>query len=49
MALQLFDPEQVLILREDTKNLLELCREAGHELPDAWQRFQQISEATQSE
>lgn len=48
MALQLFDPEQILSLHTDATSLLEACREAGHELPDAWQRLQQISEATQS-
>lgn len=45
-ALQLFDPEQIVSLHTDAQSLLEACREAGNELPDAWQRLQQISAAT---
>ncbi len=47
MALQLFDPEQILSLHTDAKSLLESCREAGYELPDAWQRLQQITESVE--
>ena len=46
MTLQLFDPEQILSLQADAQSLLEICREAGNELPDAWQRLQQISDAS---
>lgn len=45
LALQLLDTEQLLYLHANAKALLEACRQEGHELPEAWQRLQQIAES----
>lgn len=41
-ALQLFDAEQLDLIVKDSKILLEELRINGHEIPHAWERFQQI-------
>lgn len=44
-ALQLFSPEQLDALCMDAQALLERLREEGHEIPHAWERFQQMKNA----
>ena len=44
-ALQLFSPEQLDLIVKDAQALLERLRKEGHEIPHAWERFQQIKEA----
>lgn len=44
-ALQLFSPEQLDLIVKDAKVLLERLRKEGHEIPHAWERFQQIKQA----
>lgn len=44
-ALQLFSAEQLNLIVNDAQNLLEDLREEGHEIPHAWERFQQIKQA----
>lgn len=44
-ALQLFSPEQLQHIVQDAQNLLHRLREEGHEIPMAWERFQQIKQA----
>lgn len=44
-ALQLFDAEQLSIIYQQATNLLSQLRTQGHELPEAWQRLQQIKNA----
>ena len=44
-ALQLFSPEQLDLIVKDAQALLERLRKEGHEIPYAWERFQQIKEA----
>lgn len=41
-ALQLFSSEQLALITKDAQALLEKLREDGHEIPYAWERFQQI-------
>lgn len=41
-ALQLFSAEQLQLIVKDAQSLLEDLREHGHEIPLAWERFQQI-------
>lgn len=41
-ALQLFNAEQLAIIVKDAQILLEDLRQGGHEIPHAWERFQQI-------
>jgi len=41
-ALQLFSSEQLDLVCKDAKSLLEKLRKDGHEIPHAWERFQQI-------
>lgn len=41
-ALQLFSAEQLDLVVKDAQALLESLREDGHEIPHAWERFQQI-------
>lgn len=41
-ALQLFSTEQLELIVKDAQALLESLREDGHEIPHAWERFQQI-------
>ena len=41
-ALQLFSPEQLNLIVKDAQALLERLRKDGHEIPHAWERFQQI-------
>lgn len=41
-ALQLFSSEQLDEVCKDAKILLEELRKEGHEIPHAWERFQQI-------
>jgi len=44
-ALQLFSSEQLAFIVNDAQVLLEKLREDGHEIPLAWERFQQIKHA----
>lgn len=44
-ALQLFSAEQLDLIVKDAQALLEGLRKDGHEIPHAWERFQQIKEA----
>jgi len=44
-ALQLFSSEQLDALCKDAQALLERLREEGHEIPPAWERFQQMKNA----
>ena len=41
-ALQLFSPEQLDLICKNAQSLLEELRKEGHEIPHAWERFQQI-------
>ena len=47
-ALQLFSAEQLDLVVKDAQALLESLREDGHEIPHAWERFQQIKLALMS-
>lgn len=47
-ALQLFSAEQLNLIVIDAQKLLEGLREEGHEIPHAWERFQQIKLALAS-
>ena len=47
-ALQLFSPEQIDFIYNEAQALLEQLREEGHEIPHAWERFQQIKQALDS-
>lgn len=44
-ALQLFSSEQLALITKDAQALLEKLRIDGHEIPHAWERFQQIKNA----
>ena len=44
-ALQLFSAEQLDLIVKDAQALLERLRIEGHEIPHAWERFQQIKQA----
>lgn len=44
-ALQLFSSEQLNLVVKDAQTLLENLRKDGHEIPHAWERFQQIKQA----
>lgn len=44
-ALQLFTAEQLDLVVKDAQTLLENLRKDGHEIPHAWERFQQIKHA----
>jgi hypothetical protein len=44
-ALQLFSAEQLNLIVKDSQTLLENLRKDGHEIPHAWERFQQIKQA----
>ena len=44
-ALQLFNAEQLTLIVKDAQTLLENLRKDGHEIPHAWERFQQIKQA----
>lgn len=44
-ALQLFSHEQLELIVKDAQALLEELRTEGHEIPHAWERFQQIKQA----
>jgi len=44
-ALQLFSPEQLDLIVKDAQTLLDNLRKDGHEIPHAWERFQQIKQA----
>lgn len=44
-ALQLFSTEQIKLITKDAQTLLEKLRQDGHEIPYAWERFQQIKQA----
>ncbi|MFK5913522.1 MAG: hypothetical protein QM484_04035 [Woeseiaceae bacterium] len=44
-ALQLFNAEQLSLIVADAKKLLDNLRQEGHEIPLAWERFQQIKQA----
>ncbi|MCW8900142.1 MAG: hypothetical protein OQK75_08145 [Gammaproteobacteria bacterium] len=44
-ALQLFSAEQLDLIVKDAQKLLEHVRNEGHEIPHAWERFQQIKHA----
>ena len=44
-ALQLFSTEQLNLIVRDAQSLLEDLRQDGHEIPHAWERFQQIKQA----
>lgn len=45
-ALQLFSAEQLDIIVKDSQALLEKLRKDGYEIPHAWERFQQIKQAS---
>lgn len=47
-ALQLFSAEQLGLIIKDAQALLESLRKDGHEIPHAWERFQQIKLALNS-
>lgn len=47
-ALQLFSAEQLELIVKDAQTLLEKLRSEGHEIPHAWERFQQIKHALNS-
>ena len=47
-ALQLFSAEQLDLIVKDAQALLEKLRKEGHEIPHAWERFQQIKQALNS-
>lgn len=47
-ALQLFSAEQLELIVKDAQTLLEKLRSEGHEIPHAWERFQQIKQALNS-
>lgn len=47
-ALQLFSAEQLELISKDAQTLLERLRSEGHEIPHAWERFQQIKTALNS-
>ena len=44
-ALQLFNIQQLELIAKDAQTLLEDLRKDGHEIPHAWERFQQIKQA----
>lgn len=44
-ALQLFNLQQLEHIYKDAKLLLEKLRGDGHEIPEAWQRFNQVKAA----
>lgn len=44
-ALQLFSEEQLELIIKDAQALLDRLRKEGHEIPLAWERFQQIKQA----
>jgi len=44
-ALQLFNVQQLELIVKDAQTLLEDLRKDGHEIPHAWERFQQIKQA----
>jgi hypothetical protein len=43
-ALQLFSAEQLDLIVKDAQTLLEKLRKEGHEIPHAWERFQQMKQ-----
>ncbi len=47
-ALQLFTAEQLEVIVHDAQKILESLRKDGHEIPHAWERFQQIKNALKS-
>lgn len=47
-ALQLFSEEQLSLVIKDAQSLLERLRKDGHEIPHAWERFQQMKNALSS-
>jgi len=47
-ALQLFSIEQLNLIAQDAQTLLEKLRQDGHEIPYAWERFQQIKQAVKT-
>ena len=47
-ALQLFTAEQLELVVKDAQALLEALRKDGHEIPHAWERFQQIKYALEA-
>ena len=47
-ALQLFTAEQLELVVKDAQALLEALRKDGHEIPHAWERFQQIKHALEA-
>ena len=47
-ALQLFNAEQLALIVKDAQSLLENLRQDGHEIPHAWERFQQIKLALEA-
>ena len=47
-ALQLFSTEQLTLIVKDAQALLEDLRKDGHEIPHAWERFNQIKLALKS-
>ncbi len=47
-ALQLFTAEQLEVIVHDSQKILESLRKDGHEIPHAWERFQQIKNALES-
>ena len=47
-ALQFFTAEQLEIIVNEAQENLELLRKEGHEIPHAWERFQQIKNALEA-
>lgn len=47
-ALQLFNDEELSLIIKDAQSLLERLRIEGHEIPHAWERFQQMKNALSS-
>lgn len=44
-ALPLFSAEELDLIVQSSQTLLENLRQGGHEIPHAWERFQQIKQA----
>ena len=44
-ALPLFSTEELSLIAKTAQTLLEQLRQDGHEIPHAWERFQQIKQA----
>ena len=47
-ALPLFSIEELELITKSAQTLLEKLRQEGHEIPHAWERFQQIKQALET-